>query len=460
MSKRFQKNIEKQLIDIVNSRGNENKCGECGSAYPTWASWNLGVLLCGRCASLHRKVLPKDVSKVKSLTLDQWTSEQVDCLKRIGNKKAKKKWNPKRFPFPHDDDDDGPIEEFLKDKYIMGRFRDDNFAAVEYDDKNSRYSGDGVSTPVSGNRLRSRLNSMRPKASDPIPPLSHRKLTTFESTQYSKQENTILRYGYSNRDSILEALLLSNGSIEFALDILDNDAKVNPAQEELPPALPTRPARSTSLLENNPMNSVLGQQQLQTQPSNDWWSNSNASSNTNTGATMPSVPTSATGASVTQAQIYQYTDPVTGQISYIDSNGQQYLDPTNQQHQQMLYQQQNPQLVAQQTNKQAILSLYSQPNQNNSNSAVPNSQQPQQTGFGSQQQQTGFGFQRQPQQPQQTGFGFQQQPQQTGFSGFQPQQTGFAQQPTGFLNFAPQQQQQQPHQQQQYQQQYQQGYWN
>lgn len=37
----------------------------------------------------------------------------------------------------------------------MGRFRDDNFAAVEYDDKNSRYSGDGVSTPVSGNRLRS-----------------------------------------------------------------------------------------------------------------------------------------------------------------------------------------------------------------------------------------------------------------------------------------------------------------
>lgn len=447
MSKRFQKNIEKQLIDIVNSRGNDNKCGECGSAYPTWASWNLGVLLCGRCASLHRKVLPKDVSKVKSLTLDQWTSEQVDCLKRIGNKKAKKKWNPKRYPFPHDDDDDGPIEEFLKDKYIMGRFRDDNFDAVEYDDKNSRYSSDGVSTPVSGGRVRSRLNSMRQKGSGPIPPLTHRKLTTFESTQYPKQVSSILRYGYHNRDSILEALLLSNGSIELALDILDNDAKSNPTQEELPPALPTRPARSTSLLENNPMNSLLGQQSLQTQPNNDWWSNSNASSNTNTGATMPSVPTSASGVSVAQPQIYQYTDPVTGQISYIDSNGQQYLDPNNQQHQQMLYQQQNPQLIAQQTNKQAILSLYNQPN--NSNSTVPNAQQAQQTGLGFQQQpqqQAGFGFQ---QQPQLTGFGFQQQPQQTGFSGFQLQQTGFAQQPTGYLNVAPQQQQQQ----------YQQGYW-
>lgn len=449
MSKRFQKNIEKQLIDIVNSRGNDNKCGECGSAYPTWASWNLGVLLCGRCASLHRKVLPNDVSKVKSLTLDQWSSEQVDCLKRIGNKKAKKKWNPKRYPFPHDDDDDGPIEEFLKDKYILGRFRDDNFDAVEYDDKNSKYSSDGASTPVNGGRLRSRLNSMRPKGSGPIPPLTHRKLTTFESTQYPKQVSTILKYGYSSRDSILEALLLSNGSIELALDILDKDAKANPTQEELPPALPTRPARSTSLLENNPMNSLLGQQSLQSQPSNDWWSNSNASSNTNTGATMPSVPTSATGASVAQPQIYQYTDPVTGQISYIDSNGQQYLDPNNQQHQQMLFQQQNPQLIAQQTNKQAILSLYNQPNQSNSNSTVPNAQQPQQTGIGYQQQlqqPAGFGFQ---QQPQQMSLGFQQQPQQAGFTGFQPQQTGFAQEPTGYLNFSPQQQQQQ----------YQHGYW-
>lgn len=436
MSKRFQKSIEKQLIDIVNSRDNDNKCGECGSSYPTWASWNLGVLLCGRCASLHRRVLPDNISKVKSLTLDQWTSEQVDTLKRIGNKRAKKRWNPKRFPFPHDDDDNGPIEEFLRDKYVLGKFRDGNFDTEDYDDKYS--NGSGAITPMSTGRQRSRLNSVRASSSSKsIPPLSHRKLTTFESTQYPKQVNTILSYGYSNRETILEALLLSNGSIDFALDILDHDAKANPTQEELPPALPSRPARGSSILENNPMNSLLSQPQQSQQPTNDWWSNSTVSSNTNTG-TVASAPTTSTGLSTGQPQIYQYTDPVTGQISYIDSNGQEYLDPNNQQHQQMLYQQQNPALIAQQTNKQAILSLYNQPTQSNSNTAVPDMQQQQQ------------------QQQQQTGFGFQQQPQQS-FTGFQQQQTGFQQQPTGFSGFAPQQQQNQ--QQQQQFGQYQQGYW-
>jgi hypothetical protein len=37
----------------------------------------MGIFLCMRCAALHRK-LGTHISKIKSLTMDTWTSEQVD----------------------------------------------------------------------------------------------------------------------------------------------------------------------------------------------------------------------------------------------------------------------------------------------------------------------------------------------------------------------------------------------
>lgn len=42
-----------------------------------WASWNLGVFLCIRCAGLHRN-LGTHISRVKSVNLDKWTDEQVE----------------------------------------------------------------------------------------------------------------------------------------------------------------------------------------------------------------------------------------------------------------------------------------------------------------------------------------------------------------------------------------------
>lgn len=43
---------------------------------PRWASWNIGIFLCIRCAGLHRK-LGVHISKVKSVNLDTWTPQQV-----------------------------------------------------------------------------------------------------------------------------------------------------------------------------------------------------------------------------------------------------------------------------------------------------------------------------------------------------------------------------------------------
>ena len=44
---------------------------------PRWASWNLGVFLCIRCAGIHRN-LGVHISRVKSVNLDSWTPEQIE----------------------------------------------------------------------------------------------------------------------------------------------------------------------------------------------------------------------------------------------------------------------------------------------------------------------------------------------------------------------------------------------
>ena len=43
---------------------------------PRWASWNIGVFICIRCAGFHRN-LGVHISKVKSVNLDSWTAEQI-----------------------------------------------------------------------------------------------------------------------------------------------------------------------------------------------------------------------------------------------------------------------------------------------------------------------------------------------------------------------------------------------
>lgn len=354
MSKKHSKQTEKQLIDIVNNHNNLNRCGECGSDYPTWASWNLGLLLCGKCANCHKKVLAsggpggQPISKVKSLTLEVWTESQLDCLRSIGNRAARQKWNPKKVPFPYDDGvDDTPIEKYLKEKYIEGKFRYDPIGQDEYGDEYGR------TTPSSGRsrgNLSATRNSRSRSSSKVLPRLSHRKLTSFELSQYATQAREIMSLGFLDRDAVVESLILSKGDINDSLDILNFDSKVNPALAECPPDLPRRPA-SSGATASTP--SVGQLQPTATGSSGEWWTGQQVAQQTG-------LPTGA-GFGNQSPQIYQYTDPVTGQVSYIDSNGQQYLDPSNPQHQTMMMQATNPQLLARQQTNQNILSLYNQP---------------------------------------------------------------------------------------------------
>ncbi|KAG2426337.1 hypothetical protein HXX76_013094 [Chlamydomonas incerta] len=79
-----------QLRQLTLAEGNRT-CADCASASaaarPTWASINLGVFICMKCAGIHRG-LGVHVSKVRSTTLDTWLPEQVAAMARLGNRRA------------------------------------------------------------------------------------------------------------------------------------------------------------------------------------------------------------------------------------------------------------------------------------------------------------------------------------------------------------------------------------
>ncbi|XP_071990938.1 arf-GAP with GTPase, ANK repeat and PH domain-containing protein 2 isoform X2 [Engystomops pustulosus] len=75
---------------IRNAKGN-NLCVDCNAPSPTWASLNLGALICIECSGIHRN-LGTHLSRVRSLDLDDWPLELTLVLTSIGNETANSIW--------------------------------------------------------------------------------------------------------------------------------------------------------------------------------------------------------------------------------------------------------------------------------------------------------------------------------------------------------------------------------
>ncbi|OCT80581.1 stromal membrane-associated protein 1 isoform X2 [Xenopus laevis] len=119
-------NEQHQAILSRMLREEDNKyCADCEAKGPRWASWNLGVFMCIRCAGIHRN-LGVHISRVKSVNLDQWTPEQIQCMQDMGNTKARRIYEanlPENFRRPQTDQS---VEFFIRDKYERKKYYDKN----------------------------------------------------------------------------------------------------------------------------------------------------------------------------------------------------------------------------------------------------------------------------------------------------------------------------------------------
>ncbi|EPY83485.1 arf-GAP with Rho-GAP domain, ANK repeat and PH domain-containing protein 1 isoform 1 [Camelus ferus] len=68
-------------------------CADCGAAQPDWASINLCVVICKRCAGEHRG-LGAGISKVRSLKMDRkvWTEPLIELFLQLGNAAGNHFW--------------------------------------------------------------------------------------------------------------------------------------------------------------------------------------------------------------------------------------------------------------------------------------------------------------------------------------------------------------------------------
>ncbi|XP_059373431.1 stromal membrane-associated protein 1-like isoform X6 [Carassius carassius] len=119
-------NEQHQAILSKMLREDDNKyCADCEAKGPRWASWNLGVFICIRCAGIHRN-LGVHISRVKSVNLDQWTPEQIQSVQSMGNTKARHLYEahlPENFRRPQTDQ---AVEFFIRDKYERKKYYDKN----------------------------------------------------------------------------------------------------------------------------------------------------------------------------------------------------------------------------------------------------------------------------------------------------------------------------------------------
>jgi hypothetical protein len=91
---------DEDLIPIIQIESNQ-KCNDCGKINPHWCSITNAVLLCPSCARNHKK-FNINISKIKSLEVDDWSKEEIFRLKIGGNERFTKLIKSYNIPLTKD----------------------------------------------------------------------------------------------------------------------------------------------------------------------------------------------------------------------------------------------------------------------------------------------------------------------------------------------------------------------
>ncbi|ORC87101.1 ADP-ribosylation factor GTPase activating protein [Trypanosoma theileri] len=108
---------QRRLANLLRQPENR-ECCDCSAKQPSWASTNLGVFFCLRCAGLHR-ALGTHVSKVKSTTMDTWEEDMIRRCEAVGNARGQILYehNLPQHVRPNPSSNNAVVERFIRDKY-------------------------------------------------------------------------------------------------------------------------------------------------------------------------------------------------------------------------------------------------------------------------------------------------------------------------------------------------------
>ncbi|KAK7247249.1 hypothetical protein RIF29_42128 [Crotalaria pallida] len=115
---------KRRLKDLLHQKDNRF-CADCNSPDPKWASANIGVFVCLKCCGVHRS-LGSHISKILSVTLDEWSEEEIDSMFEVGGNASANSiyeaYFPEGFTKPAPDASNEQRTKFIRSKYERQEF--------------------------------------------------------------------------------------------------------------------------------------------------------------------------------------------------------------------------------------------------------------------------------------------------------------------------------------------------
>uniref|UniRef100_A0A1D1YA64 ADP-ribosylation factor GTPase-activating protein AGD12 n=2 Tax=Anthurium amnicola TaxID=1678845 RepID=A0A1D1YA64_9ARAE len=139
--------VNRRLKELL-QRSDNRFCADCGAPDPKWASANIGVFICLKCCSVHRS-LGTHISKVLSVTLDEWSDDEIDSMVEVGgNSYANTIYEaflPEGFTKPGPDANSEERTKFIRSKYELQEFLKPSLRIVSSSRNSFQFSDSGKS---------------------------------------------------------------------------------------------------------------------------------------------------------------------------------------------------------------------------------------------------------------------------------------------------------------------------
>jgi len=113
-----------RAVKDAQKRPENRRCADCLEKAPNYCQIEYRTFICGNCAAVHRELFGP--SKIKSVGMAEFTTDEVKAMRAGGNEVARRKWmagwTPSDMEEPPAGSHRGEIKLFLEEKYVRERW--------------------------------------------------------------------------------------------------------------------------------------------------------------------------------------------------------------------------------------------------------------------------------------------------------------------------------------------------